>query len=237
MLLLLASLAVADETTLVYDVFLGGRDIGDRTVTVRYLARPSGERRVLEVVTSAETPLGSVRCRQSGQSGPRGATFTTNLDVGGVLSEVQGIEMPGGGWQLVRADAEGVHESTLTAGQAHLTSLDLFDPGRTRRLLDAGTVGVLLSETGTILTGELAAGQATTVKIAGKTVAGTRYSLASTDGAAEFVVDNDGVLLSSEVATFGGVLRTVARTLPASRSFGTIDVVDSPGAGVQEENL
>ncbi len=237
MLLLVAHLAAADESTVVYDLFLAGRDVGDRTVTVRYLARPSGERRVLEVVSEAETPLGSVRCRQSGQSGPRGATFTTNLQVGTVLSEVQGIEMPTGGWQLVRADAEGVHESTLTAGQAHFTTLDLYDPVRTRRLLDTGRVGVLLAETGAVVSGELGAGTPTTVRIAGKSVVGTRYVLSAPEGTAEFVVNNDGVLLSSEVSTFGGLLRSVARTLPAPRNFGVIDVVDSPGAGVSEEAL
>lgn len=237
MLLLLAHLALADESTLVYDLYLGGKDVGDRTVTVRFLARETGERRVLEVVSRAETPLGPVSCRQSGQSGPRGATFTTNLQVGTTLSEVQGIELPNGGWQLVRADAEGVHESTLLPGQAHFSTLDLYDPGRTRRLLDAGPVGVLLAETGAILSGELGAGAPTTVKIAGKPVSGTRYALVTSEGNAEFVVNADGVLLSSEVGSFGGTLRTVARSVPVPRTVGTIDVVETPGAGVTEEAI
>lgn len=237
MLLLLAHLALADESTLVYDLYLGGKDIGDRTVTVRFLARETGERRVLEVVSRAETPLGPVSCRQSGQSGPRGATFTTNLQVGTTLSEVQGIELPTGGWQLVRADAEGVHESTLLPGQAHFSTLDLYDPGRTRRLLDAGPVGLLLAETGAILSGELGAGSPTTVKIAGKPVSGTRYALSTSEGNAEFVVNADGVLLSSEVSSFGGTLRTVARSVPVPRTVGTIDVVETPGAGITEEAI
>lgn len=237
MLLLLTQLALADETTLVYDLFLGGKDIGDRSVTVRFLSRESGERRVLEVVSTADTPLGAVACRQSGQSGPRGATFTTNMRVGTELSEVQGIELPTGGWQLVRADAAGVHESTLLPGQAHFSTLDLYDPGRTRRLLDAGPVGLLLAETGAILSGDLGAGTPTTVKIGGKPISGTRYGFTTPEGSAEFVINADGVLLSSEVVSFGANLRAVARSAPVPRTVGTIDVVETPGAGITEEPI
>ncbi len=237
MLLLIAALAKADETTMIYDLFLGGKDVGDRTVTVRYLARDDGERRVLSVLTTAETPLGPVKCRQSGQSSPRGANFTTSLQVGDEVSEVQGIEMPSGGWQLVRADAVGVHEATIPPSQVKLTSLDLFDPGRTRRLIDAGHVGLLLSETGAVVEGELASGEVTTVKIGRLTVPGTRYALQTAEGRAEFVVDAEGVLLSSELTFLGGSFRTVARTVPQLRNYGTIEVVDSPGAGTSEAEL
>ncbi len=237
MLLLFAALAQADETTMVYDLFLGGKDVGDRTVTVRHLPRDDGERRVLSVLTTVETPLGLVKCRQSGQSSPRGANFTTSLQVGEELSEVQGIEMPSGGWQLVRADAVGVHEATIPAAQVKLTSLDLFDPGRTRRLIDAGRIGLLLSETGAVVEGELSVGEVASVKIGKIAVSGTRYTLQTVEGRAEFVVDAEGVLLSSELTFLGGTFRTVARMVPTPRSYGTIDVVDSPGAGTSETEI
>lgn len=239
MLLLLLSLAAAraEETTMTYDLFLAGKDVGDRTVTVRYLPRDDGERRVLSVVTTVDTPAGSAKCRQSGQSSPRGANFTTSLQVGDVVTEVQGIEAPSGAWQLVVADAAGVHDATLKASQVHLTSMDLFDPGRTRLLVDAGKVGLLLAETGALVEGELSAGEPTTVKVAGKPLAGTRYTLTSAEGAAEFVVDADGVLLRSKLTFLGGTFETVARTAPTPRNFGTIDVVESPGAGTLEADL
>ncbi len=237
LLLLWSALAWADETTMTYDLLLGGKDVGDRTVSVRYLARDDGERRVLSVVTTVDSPVGVAKCRQSGQSSSRGASFTTSLQLGEAVSEVQGIEAPSGAWQLVRADAEGVHEATLTRAQVHLTTMDLFDPGRTRLLLDAGPVGLLLAETGALVEGELSVGEPATVKVGGKALGGTRYRLRSAEGDAEFVVDADGVLLSSELTFLGGTFRTVARTAPTPRNFGTIEVVDSPGGDTREADL
>ena len=236
-MLLVFALAFADESTLTYDVVVGGHDVGDRTVTVRYLPREDGERRILSVLTKADLPLGAVNCRQSGQSSPRGATFTTSIQVGGAVSEVQGIEAPDGGWQLVIADNDGVHESTLKARDVHFTTLDLFDPGRTRLLTDAGPVGVLVAETGGVLTGTLSAGEATTVKIGGKPVPGTRYSLKGEAGSADFVVDSTGFLLSSDLALFGTTVRSVVTHAPEARTIGTIEVVDGPGAGTSETEL
>lgn len=239
MLLFLLSIAPAsaEETTLTYDLFLAGKDVGDREVTVRYIPRDDGERRVLSVVTRVDTPAGTAKCRQSGQSSPRGANFTTSLQVGDARSEVQGIEAPSGAWQLVVADATGVHDATLAPARVQLTTLDLFDPGRTRLLVDAGKIGLLLAETGALVEGELAAGTPTTVKIGGKALPGTRYALRTAEGEAEFVVDAEGVLLRSTLTFLGGTFETVARTAPTPRSFGTIDVVESPGAGTLEADL
>jgi hypothetical protein len=98
-------------------------------------------------------------------------------------------------------------------------------------------MGLLLAETGRVVSGTLSAGEPVTVKIGGKAVAGTKYVLDAPDGRAELVVNADGVLLSSEIGGLGGDFRAVAKTLPAPRSFGTIDVVETPGAGVTEEAI
>jgi hypothetical protein len=45
------------------------------------------------------------------------------------------------------------------------------------------------------------------------------------------------VLLSSEVVSFGANLRAVARSAPVPRTVGTIDVVETPGAGITEEPI
>lgn len=237
MLFLLATLAHADESTMDYDVFLAGVDVGDRRVTVRFLRRDDGERRVLSVVTQAASPMGEVNCRQSGQSSGRGASFTTSLQVGAERSEVQGIQAPNGGWQLVRADSAGLHESVLKGSEIAFTTLDLFDPGRTRLLGTPGKVGVLVAETGAILDGDLREGEPVTVTVAGKALAGTKYAVEGEGGRAEFVLSADGVLLRSQIAGFGGTLETRAKTLPAPRNYGSIDMVESPGAGTLEADL
>ena len=237
MLFLALPLALADETTLVYDVFVGGKDVGDRTVVVRYLPREGGERRILSVVTQAELPVGAVRARASGQSSGRGASFTTSIEVAGAVSEVQGIEAPAGAWQVVVADSAGVHESAYTAADVHFTTLDLYDPARTRLLTDTGQVGVLVAETGGVLEGQLAPGVPANVKVGGKSLAGTRYVLSGAAGEASFVVDSNGFLLSSELSLFGTTFRTVVTRAPEPRSYGTIDVVEGPGGGTKEAEL
>ena len=237
LLALVAAVALADEQKLVYDLFLGKSDVGDRELTIRYLAREDGERRVLSVVTTAETPAGTVSCRQSAQSSPRGATFTTSLQLGSAVSQVQGILSPTGGWQLVVADAEGVAESSLRPGEARLTTLDLLDPGRTGLLSQPGRVGILIAETGRILDGELRAGEPAPIKVGGKSVQTTKYVVEGDAGRGEFFVDDNGILLRSDLDFFGATVSAVARSVPEPRNFGTIDVVDSPGAGTKEADL
>lgn len=240
LLALVAAVAFADEQKLVYDLFLGKTDVGDRELTIRYLARDDGERRVLSVVTRAEGPTGVVACRQSAQSNPRGATFTTSLQVGESVSQVQGILLPNGGWQLVVADAQGVAESTLRPSEARMTTLDLLDPGRTVLLSQPGSVGILIAETGRVLDGQLSAGESTTVKVGGKSVPATKYVVdgsAGAGGRGEFYLDDNGILLRSDLDFFGATMTAIARSAPEPRSFGTIDVVESPGAGIKEADL
>ena len=236
-LALLAGSALADEQKLVYDLFVGKSDVGDRELTIRYLAREGGERRVLSVITTADAPMGHVSCRQSAQSSPRGANFTTSLQVGDAVSQVQGILLPTGGWQLVVADGTGVAESTLRSTEARISSLDLYDPGRTVLLSQPGRLGILIAETGRVLEGDLKAGESAQIRIGGRAVAATKYVMEGEGGRGEFYVDENGVLLRSDLDFFGGTVSAVARSVPEARNFGTIDVVDSPGAGTKEADL
>ncbi|MDP2309570.1 MAG: hypothetical protein Q8P18_26350 [Pseudomonadota bacterium] len=220
-----------------YDLSLDGKPIGTRQLTIRYLPRDDGERRILEAYTEA-TVLGQpLVCRSSGQSSARGATFTSSVDQGGAISQVQGIELPEGGWRLVVADGAGVKESTLGKAQARLTSLDLLDPGRTVLLTGGGELTLLLVETGTILTGTLDAGAVGTTKVAGKKVEVTRYTASGGGGTAKFDVDANGLLVKSELSWLGGIVTAVAREVPAPRSYGTVETLESIAPGILEDEL
>jgi hypothetical protein len=192
---------------------------------------------VLSVVTKARLPIGEVSCRQSAQSSPHGANFTTSMQVGAAVSQVQGIETPTGGWQLVVADDAGVRESEVRSTEVRLTTLDLLDPGRTRLLAEPGHIGILIAETGRIVEGDLSAGTPTVMKIGGKPSAATHYTLQSNEGKGDFYVGDDGLLLRSEIDFLGGAVSTILRQLPEARTFGNIDAIDSPSAGVQEADL
>lgn len=222
---------------IVYDLALDGQPIGTRELTIRYLPREDGERRVLEAYTVANVAGQKLVARSSGQSSARGATFTTSVDQGGALSQIQGIELPGGGWRVIVADAAGVKESTLGKSEARLTTLDLLDPGRTALLQGGGDLTLLLVETGDVFAGSLDAGTVGTTKVAGQKVQVTRYTATGPLGAAKFDVDDSGLLVKSEMRWLGGTVTAVAREVPPPRSYGTVETFDALTPGITEDEL
>ena len=222
---------------IVYDLALDGKPIGTRTLTVRYLPREDGERRVLEVYTDATVIGQKLVVRASGQSGPRGANFTSSVDQAGALSQVQGIELPTGGWRVTVADGAGVRESTYTKDEVRLTSLDLLDPGRTALLTGGGDLELLLVETGEVLVGALDAGQVGTTKVANQKIPVTRYTATGALGNAKFDIDANGLLLKSELRWLGGTVSAVARDVPPPRIYGTIEGFEPLNSGITEDRL
>ena len=237
MLLALALVATAEEQRVVYDVYIGKDDVGDRELSVRYLPRDDGERRVISLVSSATTPIGAMSARASAQSGPRGASFTSSLKVGEAVTQVQGVSLPDGGWQIIRSDATGVYESTLAADQVRLTTLDLYDPGRARLLQQPGRIHLLVAETAELVDGNLLAAEDVSVKLDGRTVQATRYTIEEDGEKSNFYFDADMILLRAELYTFGATLVTKVRTLPEPRNYGTIEAIATPGEGIKEAEL
>ncbi len=238
----LASAADAPPTSppphkLTYDLAINGQPIGTRTVTIRYLPREDGERRVVEAYTDVTVAGQHLVCRSSGQSSARGANFTSSVSQNGAISEVQGIALPTGGWRVTVADSSGVRESTLSATEARLSSLDLLDPGRTALLAGGGDLALVLVETGEVLRGTLGAGQAGTTKIGGQKANVTRYTVVGAPGTARFDIDENGLLLNSELLWLGGTVSAVVRSLPPPRSYGTIEAFGAPSTGVIEDSL
>ncbi len=237
MLLALVFSAAADEQHVTYDVYIGKDDVGDRELTIRYLPRDDGERRVTSLVSNATTPLGVVSARASAQSGPRSASFTSSLKVGSAVTQVQGVMLPDGGWQVIRSDGTGVFESRLAADQVRLTTLDIYDPGRARLLSVPGRVHLLVAETAEMVDGNLLAPEEVSVKIAGKSITATRCTIEENGEKSNFYFDSDWVLLRAELTTLGAALVTRARALPEPRVYGTIEAIAGPGEGTKESEL
>jgi hypothetical protein len=241
LVLLLAPSARAEDAPppqhIVYDLSIDGHAIGTRELTVRYLPREDGERRVIEAFTDVTVAGQHLVCRSSGQSSARGANFTSSVDTSGAITQVQGIALPGGGWRITQADAAGVHETTLDKEKVRLTSLDLLDPGRATLLAGGGAMGLVLVETGDVVSGTLDEGTAGTIKVGGQKIAVTRYTLTSPDGAAKFDLGADGLLLKSELRWLGATVVAQAREVPPPRSYGTIETFDPGTTGVSEDPL
>lgn len=234
---LLLSAALADDQKLVYDLSLNGQKVGLRTVTVRYVPREDGERRVIEVYSELTVAGRVIKARSAATSSARSASFTTTVDDGGAASQVQGTALPTGGWRVTYADDKGVRDYTLSASEARLSSLDLLDPGRVAVLATPGAAGLLLAETGTTVAGTVEAGLPVTVRVGTQELAATRYLLRTSAGVARVELDPSGVLLHSEIAWLGGMVVAHLREPPAARDYGTIEAIPIGTGGVREEPL
>lgn len=226
--------AAPGDARILYDLVMNGQKVGTRELTVTTLPRG---RRVVEAYTELTVAGTAIACRTTGYSGPQGATFTTSLDQGGSISQVQGAELPGGGWRVITAAGSETTERTLTWDQARFSSLDLMDPERSRALAVPGAAGLVLVESGLVLTGTLSEPAAGTQKIAGQKVSVQRYVLASPLGEARFDVNADGLLVRSELQWLGGTVIATATAVPPPRSYGEVEKISETTGTIDEEPL
>lgn len=236
LLLLTVAAAVAGDQHFVYDLTVNGQSVGSRDVTVRYYDRPGGERRVVDAVTTVKLLNTALDARSSGQSNPRGATFSTSVAVDGKVRQVQGVQLPEGDWRLVQGDGKTVNEQVVR-GATVLTTIDLLDPGRTSLLGQGGTATLVFAETGDVFTGTLGAGAPATVTVAAVRVGVTRYTMSGSGASAKFDVDGDGLLVHSEVTWMGVPMAATLKEMPAPRDFGKVDAVDLMGTVIEEGGL
>lgn len=237
MLLLVAAALAAADQKIVYDLTVNGERVGTREVSLRYVARDDGERRVIDSLTDLTVAGSHVVVRTNGLSTPRSAQFTSTFEQDGARSQVQGTELPGGGWRLVLAEGKAVSEKALTRSEAQVTSLDLMDPGRNRVLTSPGQVGIVLVESGELLSGAVGEGTEGVIQVGGQKVPVTRYTVSGSGGSAKFDLDAEGLLLRSELRWLGQTVIATARETPPPRNFGAIETIDAVKAGVEEEAL
>ena len=235
--LLTLSAALAGEQHLQYDLVVNGATVGTREVTVRYLDRPSGERRIVESVTKLAFAGQDLTCRAVGQSSRGSATFSSQTQLNGKLAQYQGVYTSGGGWALTLAGGGEVQTITYKPTDPVLTSLDLVDPGRASSLAYGGKATLFFVETADTFSGTLGGGTAGTLKVGSATVPTTTWTLAvDGGGTASFALDQDGLLLRSEVTWLGVKVVASLHELPAARDFGTVDI-EGFDQGVQEQGL
>ena len=237
LVLLTFPLALSADQILVYDVTVNGQAAGTRTLSLQYFPRPDGERRVVQLVSELKVGADVWHIRATSTSGPRGATFTSSLDHSGALSQVQGIEVPGGGWNVTTTDKGAVHTFSYTRDDARLSTLDLYDPGRTWRLGAAGPFGLLLSESGDAVGGQMADPSDRTLSIGGVPVPVRHYSITGPGGNTAFDLDVNGLMVRCELTWLGMQVVSTVRQVPSPRTFEQIQTIDEMSGGVQEQEL
>lgn len=234
-LLLTVCAARADQQALVYDLSMNGAKVGTREVTVSYLEKNGFERHVVAVHTTIEALGTKIEARTTGTSGSTNG-FTSATEINGAREQIQAQQQPDGSWRLITVDGKGAHESTLTRTQAKLSTVDLVDPGRTKLLGDGGIVGILIAETGELLSGTLGAGTESSVTVGGESVPTTHYEVTGSAGTARFDVDENGLLVRSELKWLGGIVTAQLTSIPPRLSDTTV-TIDGFDAPVQEEAL
>lgn len=227
--------ALAAEQHLIYDLSVDGASVGTREVTLTYLSRPSGERHLVESYTHVVAPGLTLESRGSGLSTPGGAQFSSATESNGVRSSVAAQEVPQGGWQVTVLS--GGKQNERVEPDVRMSTFDVMDPARVSNLEAEGAFGVVIAETGDVLTGTLAAGKPDAVEIGGHSIPASTYTLTGTGTTARFFVSGDGLLLRSEVRWLGLTMVGTLRALPPARDYGAVETLEGLTGGVKEGDL
>ena len=232
MFLLLAALshadALPDRLNLRYDLSVAGKTVGWREVDLRFLPHPDGERRIIQIYTELSIGPDAWKIRASGVSTPNSTSFTCTVDHNGDLEQIQGILQPGGAWQVSRTDGRNLEQKTWPRADTRLSSLDLHDPGRNWRLDGSGSVGLLLVETGQILSGTLAESTEATITLDDVSIPTRHYVAVDTVGTATFDLDVNNILVRSEISWIGIRLVSTLQDPPQLRviqEMGPVEIV------------
>lgn len=238
-LLSLVALALAGDPTLIYDLSVDGKRVGERQVTVTYQQTERGEIRLIQSWTEIQVSWAGApmvwRQRLSAKEGSTPA-FTSVVDEAGRPREIQGRMSSDRFWTVTVGDKGTINTYNLRPSEVTLTSVDLIDPVRSR-LLVAGPVALLLAETGTVLNGTVQDGGPTTVTVGGQEVSAHRWILRAAEGEQVLTFTDDGVLVAYDTALLGRTLSAKARALPPPPSFGAAPTLQGGGTTLGEEAL
>lgn len=238
--------ARADEIALTYDILMGKRPVGQRTVTLRTIPA-DGDFPETRLIT-AETQLDArvvgleyaVHSRVDARITDSKTSFVSSTRTNGDTVEVQGRTDLDGNWLVSRVTAGQVETLRYRPIEVDLTSIDLQDPTR-RSLLDPsrGTAEVLLVETGTVAEGPTSAQGIQPVQVGGASLSPEIVMWTAPTGPVRMGWNQDGILVFHEMRVLGKPVVARLRELPPQKSWGSVQVgsgfVDSAAAIGEEE--
>ncbi len=239
--LLCGSPAQAGEAhELTYRLVLDGEQVGERTLTVRYL---DDDVRLLEAETRLGLSLGrqvvDFEQRLAGRGRRSTGGFVASNRESAVRSQVQLVEHEEG-WTRVTIDPWGEAVDELPWAAFDETSLSLMDPGVTRRFQGLTTLRVLSAETGEVLSGPLEEVGTKTIDVDGTPTEATAYVWQPQGlGNLTLVYGARGHLLAWSWNWFGVLVKgQITSGLPPERSWGeTIEGGSLIGPSLSSEEL
>jgi hypothetical protein len=225
-------LAEAQDQILRYELFLDGEPVGHREVEIRYLAPALGEideARMIRSTLDLQVLMGrksyTLVSRVSALHGPGGASFVTRVEENGVGREIQARAERNGSWTVTGLE-EGVRSTwTFRREEVGLSTMDMFDPERYRRVLDHESNPVLVAETGQVLIGQVLDQGEVRVEVAGQTLNAQKISWTPDGGQMILHYSDEGLLVDYSLDFMGMRLHARLTELPGERSWGGFEPV------------
>ena len=145
-----------------YSLHLDGVPVGDRQVEIRYLPPPEGEldqarmiRSTMSLDISLDRRSYRMVSRVSAMHGPSGTNFVTSVQENEAVREIQARAERDGAWSVSGLEKGDRTGWTFRRGEVGVTSMELLDPERYRRLLDGSLAPMLVAETGQVMLGQV----------------------------------------------------------------------------------
>ncbi len=237
-----------EEQVLLYDIFLGSKPVGSREVAIRTLPPQPGvapETRLLRVTTRIDARVAGldydIDSRADARATASKMSFVASTRTNGETVEIQARQDPSGTWLVTAITKGSIQQLSYRSMDVDLTGLDLFDPVR-HKLLDPerGQASLLMAETGTLLSGSVAARGAGQVQVGQEAVPADQVEWRPVTGPVSLSYNLDGLLVGYEVQILGKTLTARLRSMPPPRAWGAVDVQTEflqPDAAISEQAL
>ena len=192
-------------------------------------------RSYLEMRVAKGGQVYSLKSRASSMHGPGGASISTSVEENGVGREIQARAEPDGSWTVHGLESGTRSTWSFTRKEVGLSTMDLVDPERYRRVLDHELNPMLIAETGQVAIGRTEDLGEARVEVAGKMLTVQKVSWTPEAGQLLLLFSESGLLVGYSLDFMGKRLHAQLEALPEERSWGGFD--PAVVGGVSEEEL
>jgi hypothetical protein len=235
--------STSDSIVLIFDVSLGGKDIGKHTVQLKYLPtdkfNPEGVRLVESEVELSLVIGGRERIHHQKSSatftGKRGR-FISAISSDGLSIELQGGKQPDGRWSIYSIEPEGTKNHVYSIPEVSTITTAIFDPEQSLQHTEGVLGGIFSVETGDVLISSWSNAVETKMEIAGVVTTGHSRVVSNRDFQLTLFWNMEGLLLDWDLVYAGIHLDANLREIPEGLQFGEIHSVRS-FEGVEGEPL
>lgn len=239
--LTLAAPASAETRTLTYQLLAENRSMGSREAKLNYLAGERGEIVTLQAWTELGINLGAVTYQYKQRLGGRfggNRSFSSSMSENGKVREVQGQLDAAGNWDITIVENGGARHWVLPPDAVDITSAELLDTDRVLRTLEqVGTLRVLATESGAVLSGPVETLGLGDVTLGKQKVQVRKFRWSPPEGAMTLSFNQEGILVAYEMTVAGRPVSARLTAAPAPRTFEETFSLPLTGNPVGEEGV